>query len=121
MAAGAPSWLGIVCAGALGLLSASLPPQVMVALSTEELGRQKAAPARPALASRSFSSPHGELDAHRLCLALEKVSQKRNRSLEGRLDELGPQARRLQPSAVELSECWLQRDEGGEEQNLPSR
>ncbi|XP_064021248.1 von Willebrand factor A domain-containing protein 5B2 isoform X2 [Pogoniulus pusillus] len=83
----------------------SAPPgaKVMVALSTEELGRQKVALARPALASRSFSSPHGELDAHRLCLALEKVSQKRNQSLEGRLDELGPQARRLQPSAVELN------------------
>ncbi|KAM6127450.1 LOW QUALITY PROTEIN: von Willebrand factor A domain-containing protein 5B2 [Phoenicopterus ruber ruber] len=74
--------------------------KVMVALSTEELARRKKALARTALAGRSFSSPHGELDAHGF-RALEKVSQKRNRSLEGRLDELGPQARRLQPSVVE--------------------
>ncbi|XP_069648659.1 von Willebrand factor A domain-containing protein 5B2 isoform X1 [Haliaeetus albicilla] len=75
--------------------------KVTVALSMEELARRKKVLARAALASRSFSSPHGELDAHRLCQALEKVSQKRNQSLEGRLDELGPRAQRLQPSAVE--------------------
>ncbi|XP_049658517.1 von Willebrand factor A domain-containing protein 5B2 isoform X1 [Accipiter gentilis] len=75
--------------------------KVTVALSMEELARRKKVLARSALASRSFSSPHGELDAHRLCQALEKVSQKRNQSLEGRLDELGPRAQRLQPSAVE--------------------
>ncbi|XP_009986695.1 PREDICTED: von Willebrand factor A domain-containing protein 5B2, partial [Tauraco erythrolophus] len=69
--------------------------------STEEVARRKKALARAALAGRSFSSPHGELDAHRLYQALEKVSQKRNQSMEGRLDELGPRAGRLQPSAVE--------------------
>uniref|UniRef100_A0A663MVG7 von Willebrand factor A domain containing 5B2 n=1 Tax=Athene cunicularia TaxID=194338 RepID=A0A663MVG7_ATHCN len=74
-------------------LSASPPPQVTVALSTEELARRKKVLARAALAGRSFSSPHGELDAHRLCQALEKVSQKRNKSLEGQLDELGPRTR----------------------------
>ncbi|XP_075273474.1 von Willebrand factor A domain-containing protein 5B2 isoform X2 [Opisthocomus hoazin] len=81
----------------------SAPPstKVTVALSTEELARRKKALAHAALASRSFSSPHGELDTLRLCRALEKVSQKRNQSLEGRLDELGPRARRPQPSAVE--------------------
>lgn len=73
-----------------------------MALSTEELVRQKKALARAALASRSFSSPHGELDAHRLCQALE-VSQKRNQSLEGRLDDLGRRARCLQPNTVESS------------------
>ncbi|XP_068001251.1 von Willebrand factor A domain-containing protein 5B2 isoform X3 [Melanerpes formicivorus] len=83
------------------LPSAPSGAKVMVALSTEELARQKKVLARTALASRSFSSPHGELDAHRLRLALEKVSQKKNQSLEGRLDELGPQAQRLQPGAVE--------------------
>ncbi|XP_061861874.1 von Willebrand factor A domain-containing protein 5B2 [Colius striatus] len=75
--------------------------KVPAALSTEELAQRKTTLARAALAGRSFSSPHGELDAHRLRRALEKVSQKRNQSLEARLDELGPQGRRLQPSAVE--------------------
>ncbi|XP_074768148.1 von Willebrand factor A domain-containing protein 5B2 [Athene noctua] len=83
------------------LPSALAGTKVMVALSTEELARRKKVLARAALAGRSFSSPHGELDAHRLCQALEKVSQKRNKSLEGQLDELGPRTRRLQPSAVE--------------------
>ncbi|XP_032925085.1 von Willebrand factor A domain-containing protein 5B2 isoform X1 [Catharus ustulatus] len=83
------------------LPSAPAVTKVTVALSTEELARQKKVLARAALAGRSFSTPHGELDAHRLCQALEKVSQKRNQSLEGRLDELGPQTRQLQPSAAE--------------------
>ncbi|XP_039412918.1 von Willebrand factor A domain-containing protein 5B2 isoform X2 [Corvus cornix cornix] len=83
------------------LPSAPAGTKVTVALSTEELARQKKVLARAALAGRSFSTPHGELDAHRLCQALEKVSQKRNQSLEGRLDELGPQPRQIQPSAVE--------------------
>ncbi|XP_041898537.1 von Willebrand factor A domain-containing protein 5B2 isoform X1 [Corvus kubaryi] len=83
------------------LPSAPAGTKVTVALSTEELARQKKVLARAALAGRSFSTPHGELDAHRLCQALEKVSQKRNQSLEGRLDELGPQPRQIQPSAME--------------------
>ncbi|KAF4796086.1 von Willebrand factor A domain containing 5B2 [Turdus rufiventris] len=83
------------------LPSAPAGTKVTVALSTEELARQKKVLARAAMAGRSFSTPHGELDAHRLCQALEKVSQKRNQSLEGRLDELGPQTRQLQSSAVE--------------------
>ncbi|TRZ23045.1 hypothetical protein HGM15179_004084 [Zosterops borbonicus] len=82
-------------------LCESSTKSVPVALSTEELARQKKVLARAALSGRSFSTPHGELDAHRLCQALEKVSQKRNQSLEGRLDELGPQAQQTQPSAVE--------------------
>uniref|UniRef100_A0A8B9FEG4 von Willebrand factor A domain containing 5B2 n=1 Tax=Amazona collaria TaxID=241587 RepID=A0A8B9FEG4_9PSIT len=86
----------------LGWPSALPPPQVMMALSMGELARRKKALARAALASRSFSSPHGELDAHRLYRALEKVSQKRNQSLEGQLDELGPQGRQLQPTHVLL-------------------
>lgn len=106
-----------LCAAAFAGLAISLPPtiplQVTVALSTEELARRKKVLARAALAGRSFSSPHGELDAHRLCRALEKVSQKRNQSLEGQLDKLGPRARQLQPSAVESSACWLLGDEGG--------
>ncbi|KAM9378756.1 von Willebrand factor A domain-containing protein 5B2 [Phaethornis superciliosus] len=86
--------------------SAPLPsdqagPKVTVSLSTDELARRKKALARTALAGRSFSSPHGELDAHQLCRALEKVSQKRNQSLEGQLDKLGPQTQQLQPSTVE--------------------
>ncbi|XP_074955246.1 von Willebrand factor A domain-containing protein 5B2 isoform X1 [Phalacrocorax aristotelis] len=83
------------------LPSAPAGTKVTVALSTEELVRQKKVLAQAALAGRSFSSPHGELDTHRLCQALEKVSQKRNRSLEGRLDELGSRAQQLQPSMVE--------------------
>lgn len=90
-----------------GLPTALSPPQVTVALSTEELVRQKKALACAALAGRSFSTPHGELDAHRLCQALEKVSQKRNQSLEGRLDQLGPQPLQTQPSAAESSVCRL--------------
>uniref|UniRef100_A0A8B9QHN0 von Willebrand factor A domain containing 5B2 n=1 Tax=Apteryx owenii TaxID=8824 RepID=A0A8B9QHN0_APTOW len=74
---------------------------VPAALSAEELARRKKALARAALAGRSFSSPHGELDAHRLCRALEKVSQKRNQSLEGKLDELDPKTQRLQRSMVD--------------------
>ncbi|XP_077040175.1 von Willebrand factor A domain-containing protein 5B2 isoform X1 [Agelaius phoeniceus] len=83
------------------LPSAPAGTKVTVALSTEELARQKKVLARAALAGRSFSTPHGELDAHRLCQALEKVSQKRNQSLEGQLDELGPQPRQMQPGAAE--------------------
>lgn len=82
-------------------------PQVPAALSAEELARKQKALARAALAGRSFSSPHGELDARRLCRALEKVSQKRNQSLEGRLDQLGPKTPRLQHSVGESSEWWL--------------
>uniref|UniRef100_A0A8B9QSY0 von Willebrand factor A domain containing 5B2 n=1 Tax=Apteryx owenii TaxID=8824 RepID=A0A8B9QSY0_APTOW len=81
--------------------AAPSPPQVPAALSAEELARRKKALARAALAGRSFSSPHGELDAHRLCRALEKVSQKRNQSLEGKLDELDPKTQRLQRSMVD--------------------
>ncbi|XP_050164111.1 von Willebrand factor A domain-containing protein 5B2 isoform X2 [Myiozetetes cayanensis] len=83
------------------LPSAPAGTKVTVALSTEELARQKKVLARGALAGRSFSTPHGELDTHRLCRALEKVSQKRNQSLQGQLDELGPQARQMQPNTVE--------------------
>ncbi|XP_066412596.1 von Willebrand factor A domain-containing protein 5B2 isoform X3 [Molothrus aeneus] len=83
------------------LPSAPAGTKVTVALSTEELARQKKVLARAALAGRSFSTPHGELDTHRLCQALEKVSQKRNLSLEGQLDELGPQPRQMQPGAAE--------------------
>ncbi|XP_067157794.1 von Willebrand factor A domain-containing protein 5B2 isoform X2 [Apteryx mantelli] len=75
--------------------------KVPAALSAEELARRKKALARAALAGRSFSSPHGELDAHRLCRALEKVSQKRNQSLEGKLDELDPKMQRLQRSMAD--------------------
>uniref|UniRef100_A0A8D2L4A4 von Willebrand factor A domain containing 5B2 n=1 Tax=Varanus komodoensis TaxID=61221 RepID=A0A8D2L4A4_VARKO len=57
--------------------------------------------ARAALSGRSFSSPHGELDAHRLRRALEKVSQKRNRSLEGKLDEIGPEFQKLRKSTAD--------------------
>ncbi|XP_067392606.1 von Willebrand factor A domain-containing protein 5B2 [Emydura macquarii macquarii] len=74
-----------------------------VALSSEELARRKKALARVALSGRSFSSPHGELDAHRLCRALEKVSQKRNQSLEGKLDEIGPELQRLRRSLADSS------------------
>uniref|UniRef100_A0A8C9F1V9 von Willebrand factor A domain containing 5B2 n=1 Tax=Pavo cristatus TaxID=9049 RepID=A0A8C9F1V9_PAVCR len=76
-------------------------PQVPVSLSSEELARQQKVLARAALAGRSFSSPHGELDARRLCRALEKVSQKRNQSVEGQLDQLGPRTPRLQRSIGE--------------------
>ncbi|NWZ32238.1 VW5B2 protein, partial [Asarcornis scutulata] len=83
------------------LPSAPAPAGVPAALSAEELARRQKALARAALAGRSFSSPHGELDARRLCRALEKVSQKRNQSLEGRLDQLGPKTPRLQHSVGE--------------------
>ncbi|XP_034988897.2 von Willebrand factor A domain-containing protein 5B2 isoform X2 [Zootoca vivipara] len=78
-------------------------PKVSVALSSEELVRRKKALARAALSGRSFSSPHGELDAHRLCRALEKVSQKRNRSLEGKLDEIGPELQKMRRSIADSS------------------
>ncbi|XP_030431724.1 von Willebrand factor A domain-containing protein 5B2 isoform X3 [Gopherus evgoodei] len=74
-----------------------------VVLSSEELARRKKALARAALSGRSFSSPHGELDAHRLRRALEKVSQKRNQSLEGKLDEIGPELQRLRRSLADSS------------------
>ncbi|XP_062987919.1 von Willebrand factor A domain-containing protein 5B2 [Elgaria multicarinata webbii] len=77
--------------------------KVSTALSSEELARRKTALARAALSGRSFSSPHGELDAHRLRRALEKVSQKRNRSLEGKLDEIGPEFQKLRRSLADSS------------------
>ncbi|XP_061493460.1 von Willebrand factor A domain-containing protein 5B2 isoform X2 [Rhineura floridana] len=76
---------------------------VSVALSSEELMRRKKALARAALSGRSFSSPHGELDAHRLRRALEKVSQKRNWSLEGKLDQIGPELQKMRKSAADSS------------------
>ncbi|XP_006260857.4 von Willebrand factor A domain-containing protein 5B2 [Alligator mississippiensis] len=75
--------------------------KVSMVLSSEELLRRKKALARAALSGRSFSSPHGELDTHRLRRTLEKVSRKRNRSLEGQLDELGPELRLLQGSQAD--------------------
>ncbi|XP_058044239.1 von Willebrand factor A domain-containing protein 5B2 [Ahaetulla prasina] len=74
-----------------------------VALSSEELMRKKKALARTAMSGRSFSSPHGELDAHRLRRALEKVSQKPNRSLEGKLDEIGPELQKMPKAAADSS------------------
>ncbi|KAM9127426.1 von Willebrand factor A domain-containing protein 5B2 [Pangshura tecta] len=81
----------------------SAATKACVALSSEELARRKKALARAALSGRSFSSPHGELDAHRLRRALEKVSQKRNQSLEGKLDEIGPELQRLRRSLADSS------------------
>lgn len=66
--------------------------------------RRKKALARAALSGRSFSSPHGELDAHRLRRALDKVSQKRNQSLEGKLDEIGPELRKVRKSIADSGE-----------------
>ncbi|KAJ8389566.1 hypothetical protein AAFF_G00118030 [Aldrovandia affinis] len=63
------------------------------ALSVEESRRRQKALARSAMASRSFSSPQGELDMHRLRRALEKVSF--DQALGGRLDESDGEA---QPS-----------------------
>ncbi|XP_014795333.1 PREDICTED: von Willebrand factor A domain-containing protein 5B2 isoform X2 [Calidris pugnax] len=83
------------------LPSAPAGTKVTVALSTEELARRRKGLARAAMAGRSFSSPHGELDAHRLRRALEKVSQKRNQSLEGQLDQLGPRGRQSQSGVAE--------------------
>ncbi|XP_072200949.1 von Willebrand factor A domain-containing protein 5B2 isoform X1 [Excalfactoria chinensis] len=83
------------------LPSAPAAIKVPVSVSSEELARRQKALARAALAGRSFSSPHGELDARRLCRALEKVSQKRNQSVEGQLDQLGPRTPRLQHSTGE--------------------
>nr|XP_056705969.1 von Willebrand factor A domain-containing protein 5B2 [Euleptes europaea] len=77
--------------------------KVSVALSSEELVRRNKVLARAALSGRSFSSPHGELDAHRLRRALEKVSQKRNRSLEGKLDEIGPELQKMRKSIGDSS------------------
>ncbi|KAL8188125.1 UNVERIFIED_CONTAM: hypothetical protein K2H54_061924, partial [Gekko kuhli] len=73
------------------------------ALSSEELVRRNKVLARAALSGRSFSSPHGELDAHRLRRALEKVSQKRNRSMEGKLDEIGPELQKTRKSVADSS------------------
>ncbi|KAM6443802.1 von Willebrand factor A domain-containing protein 5B2 isoform 2-T2 [Liasis olivaceus] len=77
--------------------------KVSIALSSEELVRRKKALARAAMSGRSFSSPHGELDAHRLCRALEKVSQKHNRSLEGKLDDIGPELQKMHKGAADSS------------------
>uniref|UniRef100_A0A8C0H5W1 von Willebrand factor A domain containing 5B2 n=1 Tax=Chelonoidis abingdonii TaxID=106734 RepID=A0A8C0H5W1_CHEAB len=86
-----------------GLICKHAQSRACVALSSEELARRKKALARAALSGRSFSSPHGELDAHRLRRALEKVSQKRNQSLEGKLDEIGPELQRLRRSLADSS------------------
>uniref|UniRef100_A0A8C4VSD8 von Willebrand factor A domain containing 5B2 n=1 Tax=Gopherus evgoodei TaxID=1825980 RepID=A0A8C4VSD8_9SAUR len=87
----------------LGLICTPTQSRACVVLSSEELARRKKALARAALSGRSFSSPHGELDAHRLRRALEKVSQKRNQSLEGKLDEIGPELQRLRRSLADSS------------------
>uniref|UniRef100_A0A8C8RHE8 von Willebrand factor A domain containing 5B2 n=1 Tax=Pelusios castaneus TaxID=367368 RepID=A0A8C8RHE8_9SAUR len=87
----------------LSLSPESLPTQAGAALSSEELARRKKTLARAALSGRSFSSPHGELDGRRLCRALEKGSQRRNQSLEGKLDEIGPELHRLRRSLADSS------------------
>ncbi|KAL6454913.1 hypothetical protein MHYP_G00366470 [Metynnis hypsauchen] len=51
----------------------------------EECVRRQKALARCALASRSFSSPQGDLDMHRLRRALERVSFEQ--TVGGKLDE----------------------------------
>ncbi|KAL7991048.1 hypothetical protein Chor_014478 [Crotalus horridus] len=78
-------------------------PAVSIALSSEELMRKKKALAKTAMSGRSFSSPHGELDSRRLRRALEKVSQKPNRSLEGKLDEIGPELQKKPQAAADSS------------------
>ncbi|XP_042314499.1 von Willebrand factor A domain-containing protein 5B2 [Sceloporus undulatus] len=77
--------------------------KVTVAASSEELVRKKKVLARAALSGRSFSSPHGELDAHRLRRALEKVSHKRNRSVEGKLDAMEPELQKMHKGAADSS------------------
>ncbi|XP_039202922.1 von Willebrand factor A domain-containing protein 5B2 isoform X6 [Crotalus tigris] len=77
--------------------------KVSIALSSEELMRKKKALAKTAMSGRSFSSPHGELDSRRLRRALEKVSQKPNRSLEGKLDEIGPELQKKPQAAADSS------------------
>uniref|UniRef100_A0A3B5AS85 von Willebrand factor A domain containing 5B2 n=1 Tax=Stegastes partitus TaxID=144197 RepID=A0A3B5AS85_9TELE len=54
-------------------------------LSSEESRRRQKALARSTMAARSFSSPQGELEMHRLRRALERVSF--DQTLGGRLDE----------------------------------
>uniref|UniRef100_A0ABM5G425 von Willebrand factor A domain-containing protein 5B2 n=1 Tax=Pogona vitticeps TaxID=103695 RepID=A0ABM5G425_9SAUR len=76
---------------------------VATALSSDELVRKKKALARAALSGRSFSSPHGELDAHRLRRALEKVSKKRNQSVEGKLDGFQPEFPKMAKTRADSS------------------
>ncbi|XP_029442075.1 von Willebrand factor A domain-containing protein 5B2-like [Rhinatrema bivittatum] len=68
------------------------------ALSSEELAKKQKALVQATMSGRSFSSPHGELDMHRLRWALEKVSQsgKRKQSLEGRLQDLHADTEHIQ-------------------------
>uniref|UniRef100_A0A3Q0R3R0 von Willebrand factor A domain containing 5B2 n=1 Tax=Amphilophus citrinellus TaxID=61819 RepID=A0A3Q0R3R0_AMPCI len=54
-------------------------------LSSEESRRRQKALARSTMAARSFSSPQGELEMHRLRRALERVSF--DQTLGGKLDE----------------------------------
>ncbi|XP_069474917.1 von Willebrand factor A domain-containing protein 5B2 isoform X2 [Ambystoma mexicanum] len=73
-------------------------------LSSEELVRKRKALVQATMSGRSFSTPQGELDMHRLSRALEKVSQiqkqKRNLSMEARLEEIGPDVQRVQRSSL---------------------
>ncbi|RXM99792.1 von Willebrand factor A domain-containing protein 5B1 [Acipenser ruthenus] len=61
------------------------PEVTMASGSSEEAQRKQRSLARSALSSRSFSSPQGELDMHRLRRALEKVSF--DQVMGGRLEE----------------------------------
>ncbi|XP_030072252.1 von Willebrand factor A domain-containing protein 5B2 isoform X3 [Microcaecilia unicolor] len=58
-----------------------------IALSSDELAKKRKELVKATMSGRSFSSPHGELDMHRLRWALEKVSQSGN-EVDGRLQEL---------------------------------
>ncbi|XP_069069055.1 von Willebrand factor A domain-containing protein 5B2 isoform X1 [Pleurodeles waltl] len=73
-------------------------------LSSEELVRKRKALVKATMSGRSFSSPQGDLDMHRLSRALEKVSQNqkqnRNLSMEGRLEEIGPDVQRIQRNSL---------------------
>ncbi|XP_043926564.1 von Willebrand factor A domain-containing protein 5B2 [Protopterus annectens] len=57
---------------------------------SEEIRKKQKAFARAAMSSRSFSSPQGDLDMHRLRRALEKVSFDQTQSLRGNREESDP-------------------------------
>ncbi|XP_056336617.1 von Willebrand factor A domain-containing protein 5B2 [Danio aesculapii] len=61
------------------------PPSVKAGKLLDESRRRQKALARSALAGRSFSSPQGDLDMHRLRRALERVSFEQ--AVGGRLEE----------------------------------
>nr|XP_033814674.1 von Willebrand factor A domain-containing protein 5B2 isoform X2 [Geotrypetes seraphini] len=77
-----------------------------MALSSDELAKKRKELVKATMSGRSFSSPHGELDMHRLRWALEKVSPS-GHEVDGRLQEHLANRERIRKASLtrSLAEC----------------